>query len=179
MDCHRLRASKRLDAAVTKTTEDEEANGWLTSPWTEKQSSDKLGLWVPVPRFGVKQGETVRAVDDYTFAGQNGATFIAEKIDTRGVDVVVRIDRCLLLAEPGGDINIQLSTGEVASATITLTKQRRVWQFRGAADLEQQIARTTCAYFWRDFICDEFLPRGKGSLASGSRFGARHVDTLR
>ena len=46
------------EAAVTKTTEDEVANGWLTGPCTEKRLSDKLGLWVPVPRFGVKQGGT-------------------------------------------------------------------------------------------------------------------------
>ena len=79
---------------------------------------DKMGLWGPVPRFGVKQGDSVRAVDDHTFAGQNGATSIAEKVNTGGVDVVVGIARCLLLAEPGGDCNIQLSTGEVASTTI-------------------------------------------------------------
>ena len=41
-----------LDAAVTTITEDEVANGWLSGPWTEEQLSDKLGLWIPVPRFG-------------------------------------------------------------------------------------------------------------------------------
>ena len=157
IDSMRPSGDDELDAAVTKTTEDEVANGWLTGPWTEKQLSDKLGLWVPVPRSGVKQGDSVRAVDDYTFAGQNGATSIAEKIDTGGVDVVVGIARCLLLAEPGGDINIQLSTGEVASATIHPDWTKDCWS---------------------DFVCNKFLPRGKGSLACGSRFGAHHVDTL-
>ena len=101
------------------------------------------GLWVPVPRFGVKQGDSVRAVDDFTFAGQNGATSIAVKIDTGGVDVVVGIARCWSLAEPGGDINIQLSTGEVAARQSNYTKDGlavvgRVWDLSKAY---RQLAR--------------------------------------
>ena len=59
--------------------------------------------------------------------------------------MVVGIARCLLLAEPGGDINIQLSTGEVASATIHpdwteegLAVAGRVWDLSNAY---RQLAR--------------------------------------
>ena len=206
IDSMRPSGDDQVDAAVTKTTEDDVANGWLTGPRTEKQLSDKQGLLVPVPRFGVKQGDSVRAVDDYTFAGQNGATSVAEKIDAGGVDVVW-IARCLLLAEPGGDINIQLSTGEVTSAPIhpDSTKEGlavvgRVWDFSKAY---RQLARnpahaaftvvaswcsrsrTTKLYeqhvlaFGATSSVMSFCLVAKGSLACGSRFGAQHVDTLR
>ena len=57
IDSMRPSGDDALDAAVTTITEDEVANGWLAGPWTEEQLSDKLWLWIPVPRFGVKQGE--------------------------------------------------------------------------------------------------------------------------
>ena len=47
-------------------------------------------------------------VDGYMVAGQIGATSIAEKIDTGGVDDCVGITGRLLFAEPGGDIIIKL-----------------------------------------------------------------------
>ena len=37
IDSMRPSGDDELGAAVTKTTEDEVANGWLTGPWTEKQ----------------------------------------------------------------------------------------------------------------------------------------------
>ena len=66
----------------------------------------------------------------FTFAGLNGATSIAEKIDTKGVDVVVGIARCVLLAECGGDINIQLNSPQEKGPAqqSTLTGQRKVWK---------------------------------------------------
>ena len=53
IDSMRPSGDDELDMAVTKTTGDEVALGWLTGPWTEKQLSDKLELWDPVPRFGI------------------------------------------------------------------------------------------------------------------------------
>ena len=137
IDSMRPSGDYELDLAVTKTTEDEVARGWLTGPWT-----GQAGALGPVPRFGVKQGDSVRAVDDCTFAGQNGATSIAEKVDTGGV--VVGIARCLLLAEPGCDFNIQLSCGEVASTTIRPDWTYEGWSRRQSLGLAQGLPAPCC-----------------------------------
>ena len=58
-----------LDKAVHDTTLEERKKGWLDrkGPFTEAQLRERLGpLFVVNRRFGVRQGEAIRAIDNYS-----------------------------------------------------------------------------------------------------------------
>ena len=60
-----------LDAAVYEITRTEVERGWLSGPFTPSQLSEKYGSWIGAKRFGIKEGNEIRAIDDYTAFGQN------------------------------------------------------------------------------------------------------------
>ena len=63
--------------------------------------------------------------DDYSIAGHNSGTSVAEKVDVGGVDVIVCIARCLLSAEPSSEFSLPLGDGgRVAAASIPSGLQR-------------------------------------------------------
>ena len=82
-----------MDAAVTDATMLEAEKVWLRDPLTEAQLDELYGLWFPVRRFGIRQGEGYRVIDDYT------------EIDVVGADVL----------DEHGWVFIKLSTGKVKS----------------------------------------------------------------
>ena len=100
-----------LDAKVTATTQDELRRGWLAGPFTAEQLDRDLGLWLPAKRFGIRQGQDVRAIDDFSVAGHNGATTTGESIDMGGVDHVASLSRMLMQATPGQPMELQLDDG--------------------------------------------------------------------
>ncbi len=77
-----------LDAAVEEATREEVGKGWLLGPFTEQELGDLFGEWLPVRRFGVRQGSRVRPIDDYSMFGQNAATSVPERVDMLGVDTL-------------------------------------------------------------------------------------------
>ena len=108
-----LRASGDLDldAKVSATTRDELRRGWLTGPFTAAELDRDLGLWLPAKRFGIRQGQDVRAIDDFSVAGHNGATTTGESIDMGGVDHVASLSRMLMQARPGQPMELELDDG--------------------------------------------------------------------
>ena len=66
---------------VFATTSAELPRGWLVGPLSEAELSQRLGIWLPARRFGIRQGTSVRAIDDYSFVGHNAATSIGEMVD--------------------------------------------------------------------------------------------------
>jgi len=69
--------------------------GWAEGPYTEEQITNLLGTdrWVASRRFGVKQGEKIRQIDDFSKYFINGCTTVEERIDLDGVDHVVNLSR--------------------------------------------------------------------------------------
>ena len=102
-----------LDEAVTSTTLEEVERGWLRGPFTPKQLDDRHGRWVAARRFGIRQGDSTRVIDDYSEFGQNSTVGTFEKIDTGGVDVLANLVRGVLSAVGNDcrDISLELSDG--------------------------------------------------------------------
>lgn len=74
----------QLDAEVTKATLEEVTKGWLKGPYTPGELDSRYGLWVGARRFGVRQGDSVRPIGDYSEFDQNATVETAEKIDVWG-----------------------------------------------------------------------------------------------
>ena len=102
---------RQLDEEVVKVTADEVERGWLKGPYTTEQLDQDLGLWVPARRFAIRQGDSIRAIDDYTVGGQNAATSVGDKMDLSGIDTVVSIARLLKRSVLEDDFAIDLSDG--------------------------------------------------------------------
>ena len=102
---------------VYEETTDEVQRGWLRGPLTEEDLDLKFKWWIPSRRFGVRQGEKVRAVDDYSIYGHNECTGTSERIDVGGVDNVVSIARCLMqvLGPDSAMVEVSLPDGDLCT----------------------------------------------------------------
>ena len=99
--------------ALKKTLEETGSMGTLKGPFTEREITEKIGpLWVPCPRFTVRQGEKDRAVDNFSLYGQNATVAVPWKLTLGGIDEVVGLASSFLRAV-GDDrsILITLSNG--------------------------------------------------------------------
>ncbi|CAE7412230.1 SEP2 [Symbiodinium sp. CCMP2592] len=68
--------------------------GWLAGPFTWEQMDQKYGgTWVASKRFGVSQGDKVRAVDDLSQFQVNASVTETEKIQLEGLDDIVALAR--------------------------------------------------------------------------------------
>eukprot|EP00971_Amphidinium_carterae_P120363 2384883-Amphidinium_carterae.1 len=65
---------------------------------TETQAKDVLGKFVPARRFGIKQDDKFRPIDDYSMPGTNALVAVEEKPCMQNLDVVFSQTRCLHLA---------------------------------------------------------------------------------
>ena len=111
---HPPNEDRELLAKVYQETRDEVARGWLRGPFTADELDVRHSWWLPARRFGIRQGDKVRAVDDYSLNGHNECTETSEKIDVGGIDNVLAIVRCLMkvLGEKGDKVEVQLPDGE-------------------------------------------------------------------
>lgn len=91
-----------LDIDVTDATAKEVEKGWLEGPLLAESLDRDLGLWLPARRFGIRQGDAVRAIDDYSVAGHNAATSVEERVDMGGIDVVASLGRTMLAIDSAG-----------------------------------------------------------------------------
>jgi hypothetical protein len=73
---------------------------WARGPYTAQQLDDKYGkdAWVPSRRFGIRQGDKVRAVDDFSEFLVNAACSPTFKINLGGVDELLGITKAMLSA---------------------------------------------------------------------------------
>ena len=72
---------EELAAEVWNQTEDEVSKGWA---WLDSQCDPSTKLLAK--RFGLKQGEKVRLIDDCTVGGFNGACGVSERLRVHAVD---------------------------------------------------------------------------------------------
>ncbi len=89
---------EELAAAVWKATSEEVSNKLLLGPFSVAQLNSALGpRWVPARRFGIRQGEKVRPIDNFSEHLVNQAFGASEKISMLGVDHVVSWSKAWVL----------------------------------------------------------------------------------
>ena len=94
LSSNRKFSDDELDKEVYDITRQELEEGWLEGPHTEHTLDVMFpDGWLPVPRFGIRQGPKVRAIDDCKFPGLNGALTTVEKLRLQDTD-----DLCSLIA---------------------------------------------------------------------------------
>jgi hypothetical protein len=94
-------AEASFDVAVWAATEAVLQKKWLSGPFdSEEAVSTAIGTedWIPSPRFGLKQGSKIRAIDNYSAGGVNGAFVADEKVDLQGIDHVAALAKALATA---------------------------------------------------------------------------------
>ena len=95
--CRRISSDKEVATAVYEETMQQLQDGWVRGPFTEEQLDDKYsGCWVPSKRFGVRQGQKIRAVDDFSEFLINASVSTSEKLQLFGMDEVVNTARTFL-----------------------------------------------------------------------------------
>ena len=124
LDSNRKSSDPLLDKAVYDITQQELKDRWIEGPFSEAQMHAKFPLgWIAIPRFGLRQGTKVRAIDDGKLPGLNTAFTSVEKLRLQDTD-----DLCALLAflasvirsidENNRTFSIPLSTGETTSGIL-------------------------------------------------------------
>ena len=78
-------------------TMDEAEKGWLVGPSDTNTERDTRTLG-PAPRFLVKQGDALRAIDDCSVCGHNKAPFVSEKVDLIGIDPLLNSAKAAVCA---------------------------------------------------------------------------------
>ena len=108
-----------MDTEVYGKTLDEVEKGWLRGPVSRDQLDAKYGWWVPAKRFGIRQGDKVRVIDDYSICGHNDCTAVEEKVDVGGVDVIVNAAKAMMttVVLGGRNVEVHLSTGATLRGT--------------------------------------------------------------
>ena len=101
------------DPAVAKAVWDESLQqvnkGWLAGPFTWEQMDERFGgTWIASKRFGVCQGDKVRAVDDLSQFQVNASVTETEKIQLEGLDDIVALARFFLGATVQGTKSFRL-----------------------------------------------------------------------
>eukprot|EP00971_Amphidinium_carterae_P093834 1856684-Amphidinium_carterae.1 len=67
---------------------------WITGPLSEQELNDTLGLhWVPNHRFGIRQSNKVRVIDDFSASMVNHTAEVHEKLQLRDMDVFLTVAR--------------------------------------------------------------------------------------
>ena len=106
-----------LDRDLWLQALDERDVGWLVGPWTsieEAQANFDKPL-VLSRRFPLPQGEKVRAIDDFSESGVNGAFSLDEKVTTMNLDAIAATIRLIFQGLAHRSIQLTLLNGEVVS----------------------------------------------------------------
>ncbi|CAE7558779.1 unnamed protein product, partial [Symbiodinium sp. CCMP2456] len=95
--CRKASRDPDVARAVWKESLEQVGKGWLSGPFTWDQMDEKYGgAWVASKRFGVTQGDKVRAVDDLSQFQVNASVTETEKIQLEGLDDIVALARFML-----------------------------------------------------------------------------------
>ena len=98
--CRRVGSDPEIAAAVYEETQQQLKDGWVKGPYTARQLDERYGgCWIPSKRFGVRQGEKIRAVDDFSEFLINASVTSTEKLQLFGLDEVVNTARTFLGCE--------------------------------------------------------------------------------
>ena len=77
-----------LDSELYAVTCEEVVRGFLTGPCEPADLDRELGCWLPARRFGVRQGQKTRPVDDFSEAGVNCAFESTETVAPADLDFI-------------------------------------------------------------------------------------------
>ena len=79
---------------VYKTTMEERSLGWLDErgPFSEEQLKNLLGpLFVVNRRFGIRQGNKIRAIDNYSSSFVNLSYSTTWKLEFGSIDLIINV----------------------------------------------------------------------------------------
>ena len=95
--CRRVSADPEIARAVFLETQQQIQDGWVRGPFSAAQLDQKYnGCWIPSKRFGVRQNNKIRAVDDFSEFLVNASVTSTEKLQLFGLDEVVNTARTFL-----------------------------------------------------------------------------------
>ena len=147
--------------------------GWLAGPFDIDQLEDSA---LVSRRFGLKQGEKTRLIDDLTVGGVNSTVQVAESPLPHTTDLLASLSLAILKEMPG--MKILGKTFDLKSAYRQLAvSERSLWSSYVAhwnpATKLPEVNRNACIAFWRPTVClcfpESFLFPLVGSLrATGS-----------
>ena len=113
----KLKSAKREEGeqAIWDLTQEEvHEKNWLQGPYSKTELDTLFGSWIPVRRFGVRQKDKWRCIDDYTECGVNACFGSFEKIDLRALDEIVWVVSCLVkMVLHRESVRVQFSDGSV------------------------------------------------------------------
>lgn len=88
-----------VEAEIWKGALEESEKGWLNGPMSEQEVADKYGsLFVASPRFGLRQSDKVRPIDDMSISLVNSSFSSSYKLSLDGVDGISVLSRTFLEA---------------------------------------------------------------------------------
>jgi hypothetical protein len=109
-----------LNRRVWQASQDEIAKKWITGPHTEAELAVKLGpLFLVSRRFGIRQHDSVRVIDDMSESLVNACFGSSEKVDLGGIDELAVLARSWLEAvRDDRAVEVRLSSGKVLRGTL-------------------------------------------------------------
>ncbi|CAE7352777.1 unnamed protein product, partial [Symbiodinium microadriaticum] len=120
--CHEKASDAATDAVLWEEAMQEVEAGWLQGPLSEQQVAEIVGpLFVVSPRFGLKQPDKVRAIDDLTSSLVNLAFASTSKLDLGGVDEIAVLARTMLeCVQDDRTVILRLSDGTELRGELSL-----------------------------------------------------------
>lgn len=112
--------------------QEECTKGWLDGPFTREQLKELVGpLFVVSERFGIKQTDKTRSIDDMSQSLVNAAYTPGYRLDLSGIDGISVLARTMLeCVDESGEVRLELSTGECLvgqlHTSITLEQARQL-----------------------------------------------------
>ena len=127
----------QLDRDLWQQALEERDAGWLTGPWRTLEEA-QVNFEKPIVlsrRFPLPQGDKVRAIDDFSESGVNGAFSLDEKVTTMNLDAIAATIRLIFQGLSSRSIQLTLINGELLSYTVS-----PIW-FESGGDLTQLYGR--------------------------------------
>jgi hypothetical protein len=108
-----------IDEELYRITIEERDAGWLSGPFTENEMDQMFDQWLPNRRFGIRQGEKIRQIDDASLLGQNDCFTSVEKLQLMDVDnVAVMIKEAIICSNMRNNLAIKISNGNSLTGTV-------------------------------------------------------------
>ena len=132
-----------LQAEVWKETLEEAKEKLILGPMSPDQVASEVGpLWVPARRFGIRQGDRVRPIDNFSEFLVNNAFGAEEKISLHGLDHVVAWSRAMLGSyKESGELSLIDNAGTRWEGWFHETWNKDSW-----CDLSGRVADLKSAY---------------------------------
>ena len=108
-----------LDEAVVQKTKEEVSAGKAKGPYTAEELTRELGhFWVPAPRVGIRQGNSVRPIDDFSCFAHNSTSGTVEKPAAGGVDEIVSIAKVFAESATDERVSVKYSDSSMDASSL-------------------------------------------------------------